>query len=158
MLLVVDLLIVIVVLDVVSVNGDVVTVDAVVIVVVHVVVVVVDVVPVACICRRRCCAFINICFRMADIFLLTKRVFFFSFISLFLSLTFFFYWGGPRLFVIKLYEFRLNGFDPSTVVDHPCAPVSESGRKIERDREDPRLQCFFSFFFWAISRNFLDVQ
>lgn len=77
------------------VNDDVVIVDAVVVVVVvHVVVVVIDVVPIAVIVVVVVVVriFISVFFSYGDIFLLTKRVFFFR--SLFLSLFIFFYWGG----------------------------------------------------------------
>lgn len=48
-----------------------------------------------CNCRRRCCAFINFCFHMADIFLLTKCVFFF--LSVFVSFLLDFLFEGEGL-------------------------------------------------------------
>jgi len=76
--------VVVVVLDVVSVNGDVVIVD-VAVVVVHVVVVV-DVVPVAVTVVAVVVRLLIFVFTWRDIFLQTKRVFFFSF-----GLCFFFF-------------------------------------------------------------------
>lgn len=48
-----------------------------------------------CNCRRRCCAFINFCFHMADIFLLTKCVFFFLSVFVSFLLDFLFEGEGP---------------------------------------------------------------
>jgi len=66
------------------------------------------------------------------------------FLSVFVSFLFDFLLGGGILPFVTLYEFRLNRFDPS-IVSRSSLRSFESGRKIEHDQEDPRLQCFFFF-------------
>lgn len=114
-------------------HGDVVIVD-VAVVVVHVVVV--DVVPVAVIVVAVVVRLFW--FHMADIFLLTKRVVFVSFL-------FDFFIGGALPFMI-LYEFRLNRLDPSIVNDRPCALLLFRERKKDRVRSRRSTSAVFLFF------------
>jgi len=136
--------VVVVVLDVVSVNGDVVIVD-VAVVVVHVVVVV-DVVPVAVTVVAVVVRLLIFVFTWRDIFLQTKRVFFF--LSVFVSffcLTF--YWGkGHFAFYDILRVFRLNRFDPLIVTDRPCALLAFRERKKDRAQSKRSTSVVFLFF------------
>lgn len=87
-----------------------------------------------CNCRRRCYAFINFCYG----YLPSDKTCFFFF-------WFFSFFGGRALPFMILYEFRLNRFDPSIVVDRPCALLAF--REWKKDRTRLRRSTSAAFLF-----------